>query len=75
MALYQGLGCAVLLGVSRKGFIGKLSTGEAPKQRLPGSLAAALAGLERGVQIVRAHDVAETVLAIAVWRAIGAVGR
>ncbi len=75
MALYQGLGCAVLLGVSRKSFIGKLSTGEAPKQRLAGSLVAALAGLNRGVQILRAHDVAETIQAIAVWRAIGAVGR
>ncbi len=75
MALYQGLGCAVLLGVSRKSFIGKLSTGEPAKGRLPGSLAAALAGLERGVQIVRTHDVAETMQAIAVWRAIGAVGR
>ena len=74
MALYQGLGCAVLLGVSRKSFIAKLSTGEAPKQRLPGSLAAALAGLNRGVQIIRAHDVAETMQAIAVWHAIETAG-
>ena len=74
MALYQGLGCAVLLGVSRKSFIAKLSTGEAPKQRLPGSLAAALAGLNRGVQILRAHDVAETMQAIAVWHAIETAG-
>jgi dihydropteroate synthase len=71
MALYQGLGCAVVLGVSRKGFIGKLSRGEAPKARLPGSLAAALAGVERGVQILRVHDVAETAQALALWRAIG----
>ncbi len=75
MALYQGLGCAVLLGVSRKSFIGKLSRGEPAKVRLPGSLAAALAGLERGVQIVRAHDVAETLQAIAIWRAIATAGR
>ncbi len=75
MALYQGLGCAVLLGVSRKSFIGKLSRGEPAKARLPGSLAAALAGLERGVQIVRAHDVAETLQAIAIWRAIATAGR
>ncbi len=70
MALYQGLGCAVVLGVSRKSFIGKLSRGEAPKERLPGSLAAALAGVERGVQILRVHDVAETSQAMALWRAI-----
>jgi dihydropteroate synthase len=75
MALYQGLGCAVVLGVSRKGFIGKLSRGEAPKARLPGSLAAALAGVERGVQILRVHDVAETAQALALWRAIANRGR
>lgn len=72
LALYQGLGCAVLLGVSRKSFIGRLSRGEPPKARLPGSLAAALAGLDRGVQILRVHDVAETAQAVAVWRAIRA---
>jgi len=72
LALYQGLGCAVLLGVSRKSFIARLSHGEPAKARLPGSLAAALAGLERGVQILRVHDVAETAQAVAVWRAIDA---
>lgn len=70
MALYQGFGCAVALGVSRKNFIGRLSRGEPPKARIPGSIAAALAGLDRGVQIIRVHDVAETVQALAVWRAI-----
>ncbi|MFQ6018170.1 MAG: dihydropteroate synthase [Kiloniellaceae bacterium] len=72
LALYQGLGCPVLLGVSRKSFISRLSRGEPPKGRVPGSLAAAIAGLERGVQIIRAHDVAETVQAITIWRAITA---
>lgn len=70
MALYQGLGCAVVLGVSRKRFIGKLSRDEMPKQRQPGSLAAGLAGIARGVQILRVHDVAETAQALALWRAI-----
>src|SRR3546814_7267387 len=69
-ALVQGLGCAVLLGASRKGFIGKVWPQAAtPKQRLPGSLAAALVGLQRGVQIVRVHDVAETCQAVALWQA------
>ncbi len=72
LALYHGLGCALLLGVSRKSFIGRLSAGEAPKARLPGSLAAALAGLARGVQILRVHDVAETAQALRIWEAIGA---
>jgi len=70
LALYHGLGCALLLGVSRKSFIGRLSRGEDADHRLPGSLAAALAGLDRGVQIIRVHDVAETAQAVAIWRAI-----
>jgi len=70
LALYHGLGCALVLGVSRKSFIGRLSRGEDPDHRLGGSLAAALAGLERGVQIIRVHDVAETAQAVAIWRAI-----
>jgi dihydropteroate synthase len=70
LALFHGLGCPILLGVSRKSFIGRLSRGEAPKERMPGSLAAAIAGLQRGVQILRVHDVAETRQAVAVWRAI-----
>lgn len=74
LALFQGLGCAVLLGASRKSFISKLHPGAtAPKQRLAGSLAAALFGLQRGVQILRVHDVAETSQAVAVWQAASAV--
>jgi dihydropteroate synthase len=75
LAIYHGLGCPVVLGASRKSFIGRLSRGEPPKQRVPGSLAAAIAGLERGAQMVRAHDVAETMQAIAVWYGIGATAR
>ncbi|MDX1576016.1 MAG: dihydropteroate synthase [Kiloniellales bacterium] len=75
LALYHDLGCPLVLGVSRKSFIAKLSRGEAPKERLAGSLAAALAGLARGVQILRVHDVKETRQAIAIWDAIqGAQG-
>lgn len=70
LALYHGLGCPQVLGVSRKSFIGRLSGSPEPKERMPGSLAAALAGIDRGVQIVRVHDVAETVQALEVWRAI-----
>lgn len=70
LALYQGIGCPLLLGASRKAFIGRLSAGEAPKDRLPGSLAVALAGVARGAQFIRVHDVAETRQALSVWRAI-----
>ncbi|MGE5547348.1 MAG: dihydropteroate synthase [Solirubrobacterales bacterium] len=68
LALLHGLGCPVLLGVSRKSFIARASCGEEPKARLPGTLAANLAGLDQGVQIVRVHDVPETLQAVAVWR-------
>lgn len=70
LELFLGLGCVIVLGVSRKSFIGRLSRGEPPAERLAGSLAAALAGAARGAHILRVHDVAETRQAIAVWRAI-----
>ena len=66
------LGFPVLLGVSRKRFIGRLD-GDAPAdQRLGGSIAAALAGVAAGVAAVRVHDVRETVQALKVWSAIQA---
>ena len=70
LALFAGLGSAVMLGVSRKGFIGRVAGVAEPKERLPGSLAAGLAGLDRGAQLLRVHDVAETRQAVAVRNAI-----
>ncbi len=68
LSLFHGLGCPLLVGASRKRFIGALA-GEAPvEQRLAGSLAVALKAAEQGAQIVRVHDVAETVQALKVWR-------
>jgi dihydropteroate synthase len=72
IASFHGLGCGIVVGVSRKSTIARLSRGEPPKARLPGSLAAALAAVQQGVQILRVHDVAETRQALAVWRAIAA---
>ncbi|MEE9139585.1 MAG: dihydropteroate synthase [Alphaproteobacteria bacterium] len=69
LSLYHGLGCGLLLGASRKRFVAGFSRGEPPEKRLPGSLAAGLAALDQGVQILRVHDVAETRQAIAVWDA------
>lgn len=68
----KAVGYPVLIGASRKSFIGKLSRGEAAKERLPGSLAAALAAVARGADIIRVHDVAATRQALAVWQAIAA---
>lgn len=70
LSLFHGLGCPLLLGVSRKGFIGRLSDEKTPSARLPGSLAAMLQGLAQGVQIVRVHDVAESRQAVTIWHAL-----
>jgi dihydropteroate synthase len=70
LGVFHDLGVAVLLGVSRKSFIGRLSRKEPAKQRVPGSLAGGLAGLDRGAQILRVHDVDETRQALAIWQAL-----
>jgi dihydropteroate synthase len=67
LGILHGLGCPVLLGASRKSFIGRLS-GKAADDRLPGSIAAALIAASQGVQILRVHDVAATRQALAVWQ-------
>jgi len=64
------LGWPLLIGWSRKSTIGYV-TGKPVEQRLAGSLAAALAGVQRGAHVVRVHDVAETVDALKVWQAAG----
>ena len=67
LTLYHGIGCPILLGISRKGLAGEADRERPPKERLPGSLAAALSALDQGVHILRVHDVAETRQALAVW--------
>ncbi|HEV2865270.1 MAG TPA: dihydropteroate synthase [Allosphingosinicella sp.] len=70
LAMLHGLGCPVMIGASRKRTIGALS-GEVPAdQRLPGSIAFALKAAEQGVQLLRVHDVPETVQALRVWRGL-----
>ena len=64
----QELGLPVLIGLSRKSMIGAV-TGRPVEERLPGSIAGALAAVAQGARIVRVHDVAETVDALKVWRA------
>ena len=66
---FTKLGRPILLGVSRKSFIGALS-GAGVDERLPGSLAATCLAVESGVQIIRTHDVAETVQAVRMTEAI-----
>ena len=69
LSLLHGLGVPILLGASRKSLIARLSAGEPVEDRLPGSLALALAGAQAGIQLLRVHDVAETVQALNLWRA------
>ena len=72
--LYRDFGPPVLIGVSRKSFIGKISRDEPPKDRVPGSIAAQLAAFSQGVRLFRVHDVAETRQSLEVWQAIEAAG-
>jgi dihydropteroate synthase len=69
LAAFAELGVPLLVGVSRKSMIGAL-TGRDPGQRLAGSLAAAVLAAERGARIIRVHDVAATVDALAVTQAV-----
>ncbi len=70
LALFQGLGCGIVFGASRKRMIGALAGEVPPDERLPGSLALALKAVEQGAQLIRVHDVAETVQALKVWRGL-----
>lgn len=69
LSLYHALGVPVLLGASRKKLIDHISDVPNPRDRVPGSIAAALVGAAQGVQIVRVHDVAATRQALNVWQA------
>ncbi len=63
-------GYPVVIGASRKRFIGEITGEEAPRRRLGGSIAAAVESVKRGAVVVRVHDVAATVQALAVAREI-----
>ncbi len=70
LAIFHGLDCPIMLGASRKRLIGALSNEAPVDQRLAGSIALVVKGAEAGVQILRVHDVAETVQALKVWRGL-----
>lgn len=74
LSVFHGLGCALLLGASRKRFIGTIGGADQADARAPGSIAVALAGVAQGVQIVRVHDVAETRQALRLWEAVAGMG-
>jgi dihydropteroate synthase len=70
LSLFHGLGCPILLGASRKRFIGSIGGTERADERAPGTLAVTLAALAQGVQLHRVHDVAEVAQGLRLWRAI-----
>lgn len=69
--LLQECDAPLLVGVSRKRMIGDLTGETVPSERVHGSVAAALAAVARGAQIIRVHDVKATVDAVKVWQAVG----
>jgi len=70
LAMFHSLGCPLVVGASRKRTIGALSNEAPADRRLAGSLAFAMKAVEQGAQIVRVHDVPETVQALKVWRGL-----
>jgi dihydropteroate synthase len=70
LSLFHNLGVPVLLGASRKRFIGTIGAEAEAAKRMPGSLAVALAGVAQGMQMIRVHDVAETRQALSLWQAV-----
>ncbi|MCT8329750.1 dihydropteroate synthase [Albidovulum sediminis] len=72
LSLFHGLGCGILLGVSRKRFIGTIGGAERAADRGPGTIALTLAGIAQGVQWHRVHDIGETRQAVRLWQAVAA---
>ena len=70
LSLFHALGLPIVLGASRKRTIGALANEAPVEQRLGGSIALALLGAKQGIQLLRVHDVFETVQALRVWRGL-----
>jgi len=70
MAHFHALGCPLLIGASRKGFVGKLTGAVKTEDRLPGSLAAAMWAAQQGAAVLRVHDVAETAQTMAIFQSL-----
>jgi dihydropteroate synthase len=70
LALFHSLGCPVMVGASRKRTIGALSNEATADRRLGGSIAFAIKAAEQGAQVLRVHDVFETMQALRIWRGL-----
>jgi dihydropteroate synthase len=70
LSLFHGLGCAILLGASRKRFIGTIGQEPQADRRGPGTIAVTIAGVAQGIQIHRVHDTDDTRQAMRLWQAL-----
>ncbi len=68
LSMLHGMGVPIVLGVSRKSFIGRTAGADSTDDRLPGTIAATLHAVNQGVQIHRVHDVAEIKQALRIWQ-------
>ncbi|AHM05665.1 Dihydropteroate synthase [Roseibacterium elongatum DSM 19469] len=72
ISLFHGLGCAILLGVSRKGMIGRIGGVSDPAARGPGSAGVGLWAISQGIQMLRVHDMDTHAQALRLWQAVTA---
>lgn len=70
ISLFHGLGCAILLGVSRKGMIGTIGEEPDAAARGPGSAALGLWAVSQGIQVLRVHDISLHRQALQLWRSV-----
>ena len=73
VGIFHTLGCPIMLGPSRKSFIGKIMKEKDSKERLGGTLSAILTGYNQGVQFFRVHDIKQTYEALKVQEAINSI--
>lgn len=72
LSIFHGLGCPILIGASRKKFIGTIGLEQNPVKLSSGSVIVALEAINQGVQILRVHDVFETMQALRLWKSLRA---
>jgi len=70
LSIFHGLGCPILLGASRKKFIGTIALEQNPLKLGAGSVTVALEAINQGVQMLRVHDVFETMQALRLWKSL-----
>ena len=70
LSMFHGLGCPIMLGVSRKRFISGINKEDNSRKRLGGTISATLVGLQQGIQIHRVHDVRQINQSIKVFEKI-----